>query len=205
MPKGKFYVVWKGRQIGVFHSWAECQAAINGYPGAQFKAFGSRSEAERALAGGFAEQKGKPASSQRWLFAATRPVIPSLAVDAACSGSPGPLEFQGVETGTGKPVFRRGPYEGGTNNVGEFLAIVEAMKWLDERESSWPIYSDSENAIGWVRAKRCNTRLARLSSNRKLFEMIADAEKSLRVLVSRKVLKWDTRAWGEIPADFGRK
>jgi ribonuclease HI len=89
--------------------------------------------------------------------------------------------------------------------VGEFLAIVEAMKWLGERQKQWPIYSDSENAIGWVKIKHCNTKLARLPSNRRLFEMIADAERLLRTLPSRKILKWDTRAWGEIPADFGRK
>ncbi len=205
MPGKKYYVVWKGRRTGVFASWAECEAAVRGYRGAQFKAFESRVEAERAFAGGYEEQKGKPASSQRWLFAADKPRLPSIAVDAACSGSPGRLEFQGVETESGKPIFREGPFADGTNNVGEFLAIVEAMRWLDERQHPWPIYSDSENAILWVRAGKCNTRLQRLPTNRRLFEMIAEAEKSLRSAGKRQVLKWDTRAWGEIPADFGRK
>jgi ribonuclease HI len=126
-------------------------------------------------------------------------------VDAACSGAPGPLEYQGVETETGRQVFKEGPFKDGTNNVGEFLAIVEAMRWLDEQGRDWPIYSDSENAILWVKAKKCNTQLARLSSNRKLFERIAEAEKWLQLVKRRKVLKWDTNAWGENPADFGRK
>jgi hypothetical protein len=38
-----------------------------------------------------------------------------------------------------------------------------------------------------------------------LFDFIANAEESLRVYPPFKVLKWDTGAWGEIPADFGRK
>jgi len=205
MPRQKYYVVWKGRRTGVFHSWAECEAAISGYRGAQFKAFDSRVEAERALARGYEAHKGKPASLQRWLFAAARPLLPSIAVDAACAGSPGRLEFQGVETESGKPVFKEGPFDDGTNNVGEFLAIVEALRWLDEHRRAWPVYSDSENAIGWVKAGRCNTRLKRLPSNRKLFELIAEAEESLRSVGKRQVLKWDTKAWGEIPADFGRK
>ncbi len=205
VPTNKYYVVWKGRRTGIFNSWAECEAQIKGYTGAEYKAFDSRPEAERALAAGYAEHRGKPASSQKWLFAVAKPVLPSIAVDAACSGSPGPLEYRGVETKTGKPIFRKGPFADGTNNVGEFLAIVEAMRWLDARTLDWPIYSDSENAIGWVRQKKCRTRLAQLSSNRELFELIAAAEKSLQELKSRKVLKWDTQAWGEIPADFGRK
>ena len=205
VPRQKYYVVWKGRKTGIFHSWAECEAVVKGYPDAEYKAFDSRPEAERALAAGYAAHKGRPASSQKWLFAAEKPILPSIAVDAACSGSPGPLEFQGVETGTGKPIFKEGLFADGTNNVGEFLAIVEAMKWLDEHQHPWPVYSDSANAIGWVKARKCNTQLARLPSNRVLFERIAEAEKWLRFLTKRKVLKWDTKAWGETPADYGRK
>jgi ribonuclease HI len=213
VTKQKFYVVWKGRRTGIFGSWAECEAQVKGYMDAEYKAFDSRAEAERALTADYGDYKGKPASNQKWLFALAKPEIPSIAVDAACSGSPGPLEYQGVETETGKPVFKEGPFADGTNNVGEFLAIVEAMQWLEGRGVDWPIYSDSENAIGWVRAKRCNTKLERLPSNGKLFELIAAAEKVLRSWggssaarsKSFRVVKWDTRAWGEIPADFGRK
>lgn len=205
MPKHKYYVVWKGRKTGIFASWAECEAVVKGYPQAEYMAFESRAEAERALVGGYQAHKGRSASAQRWLFAADKPILPSMAVDAACAGSPGPLEFQGVETESGRTIFREGPFADGTNNVGEFLAIVAAMKWLDEHRHPWPVYSDSANAIGWVKAGKCNTHLARLPSNRLLFERIAEAEKSLRSLAARRVLKWDTKTWGEIPADYGRK
>lgn len=205
MPKQKYYVVWKGRKTGIFSTWAECEAAVKGYADAEYKSFESRAEAERALQAGYEAHKGRPASSQKWLFAVEQPILPSIAVDAACSGSPGILEFQGVETESGKPIFREGPFADGTNNVGEFLAIVEAMRWLDKHRHPWPVYSDSVNAIGWVKAQRSNTQLKHLPSNRVLFERIAEAEQELHRLAPRRVLKWDTKAWGEIPADYGRK
>ncbi len=205
MPKQRYYVVWKGRRRGIFASWAECEKQVKGFVDAQYKAFDSRAEAERAFAATYAEYKGKTSSTQKWLFASTKPILPSLAVDAACSGSPGPLEYRAVDTETHKQVFRAGPFADGTNNVGEFLAIVHAIKWLENHHVDWPIYSDSENAIGWVKAGKCRTKLARTRANARLFEMISRAEQTLMVSKTRRVLKWDTEAWGENPADFGRK
>ncbi len=205
MAKQKYYVVWKGRKRGIYSSWPECEAQVRGYPDAEYKAFDTRLEAERALAGRYVDFAGKPASTQKWLFAPHPPVVPSLCVDAACDGSPGHLEYRGVRTQGGEQVFHAGPFADGTNNVGEFLAIVQAFEWLKDYKLDWPVYSDSENAIGWVKAGKCNTKLAHLPSNRKLFEMIARAEASLKKERTFKVLKWDTPAWGENPADFGRK
>jgi ribonuclease HI len=131
-------------------------------------------------------------------------------VDAACSGSPGPLEYQGVLTETGEQIFHAGPFPDGTNNVGEFLAIILAMDWLINKKQDMPIYSDSASAMSWVKAGKCNTKLERLPSNKLLFDFIGRAEEALqretlRVYKTFRVLKWDTKAWGEIPADFGRK
>jgi len=215
MSKQRFYVVWRGRKRGVFTSWAECEAQVSGFVNAKYKAFGSRAEADRAFAASYADYEGKPSSTQKWLFSPVKPILPSIAVDAACSGSPGPLEYQGVDTETGKQIFIRGPFADGTNNVGEFLAIVEAMKWLSDHRKNGPIYSDSQNAIGWVKAGKCNTKLMRTQANKKLFCLIAAAEQTLYATrsadagrigsVRTTILKWDTEAWGEIPADFGRK
>ena len=205
MAKTKFYVVWKGRRTGIFTTWDECSAQVSGYPGAEYKSFDSLPAAEAALRGPYNDFKGKPFSSQGWLFAPTQPLLPSISVDAACSGAPGPLEYRGVETETSKPVFKSGPFPDGTNNVGEFLAIVQAMTWLEQQDRDWPIYSDSENALLWVKLKTCRTNLARTGRNAKLFELIHQAEKTLKDLKSFRVLKWDTKAWGENPADFGRK
>lgn len=201
-------MVWKGRKRGIFSAWPECEAQVKGFVGAQYKAFDSRQEAERAFAADYGEYRGRSSSYGKWKTAASKPALPSVCVDAACDGSPGKLEYRGAITDTGKQIFREGPFQDGTNNVGEFLAIVQAVSWLNQQNLGWPIYSDSENAITWVKAKKCNTKLKRTRSNARLFELISRAETELRGMPAgggRRVMKWDTAAWGEIPADFGRK
>lgn len=213
-PKSKFYVVWKGRKTGIFTTWQECADQVKGFTGAEYKAFASRAAAERAFQGDYNEYAGKPASSGQWLFAPEPPIAESYCVDAACSGSPGRLEYRGVYTSTGKEIFRQGPYENGTNNVGEFLALVHALAWLKQKGPALstvegiaaPVYSDSETAIVWVEGKKCKTELVPDEQNAPLFELIARAESWLAENeVPNPVLKWDTEAWGEIPADFNRK
>ncbi|HEX7620004.1 MAG TPA: ribonuclease H family protein [Anaerolineales bacterium] len=202
----KFYVVWKGRKTGVFSSWDACAAQVQGFTGAQYKSFTSRRAAEQAFGGKYAPHVGKPVSSGDWLFAPNPPVTESIVVDAACSGSPGRLEYRGVDLRSGKEIFRKGPYENGTNNVGEFLAIVHALVMLKKKGGAVPVYSDSETAIGWVKAKRCNTKLAANKINAPLFELIDRAEDWLdEHKITNPIFKWDTKAWGEIPADFNRK
>ena len=205
MPKTKFYVVWKGRKRGIFTSWPECESQVKGFVGARYKSFETRQEAETAFVSGYVHYEGKPSTLGKWKTAKVKPILPSISVDAACSGSPGPLEYRGVNTETGEQIFRAGPYPSGTNNVGEFLAVARAMDYLSKRKLDWPIYSDSETAMTWIKARKCNTKLARLSSNAMLFELIARAEQTLKVSQTFRVYKWDTDLWGENPADFGRK
>jgi ribonuclease HI len=210
MGKSKFYVVWKGRQTGIFSSWEACSAQVSGYPGAEYKSFESLAAAESALRGRYEAFRGKPAAAtQAWLFAPVKPLLPSICVDAACSGSPGPVEYRGVETASGREIFRQGPYVEGTNNIGEFLALVHALAWMRDQPSPLPVYSDSENALAWVKAGVCRTSLERTPRNAELFGLIDRAERFLReapqALGAARLLKWDTSAWGENPADFGRK
>ena len=54
------------------------------------------------------------------------------AVDAACSGNPGPMEYQCIDLATGAQVFHFGPIHG-TNNIGEFLAIVHALALMEKQ------------------------------------------------------------------------
>jgi len=204
--KRKFYVVWKGRRPGVYASWAECEAQVRGYAGAEFKAFPTRAMAEAAWKGRYAEYQGRNTAAQQWRFAPNPPETPALCVDAACSGAPGPVEYQGVRLPEAEAVFRRGPFPGGTNNIGEFLAIVHALAWLHQRGLGWPVYSDSATAIAWVQAGKCRTEAQRRPENAPLFELVARAERWLaKHGRPTPVRKWDTQAWGEIPADFGRK
>jgi ribonuclease HI len=204
--KPKFYVVWKGRKTGVFSSWADCAAQVQGFAGARYKSFASRLAAEQAYHGEYAPEAGKPFAGGQWLISPNPPIASSWCVDAACSGSPGRLEYRGVDLRTGKEIFRRGPYEHGTNNVGEFLGIVYALMLLHKQKKTVPIYSDSSTAIGWVKKKRCNTELVADEKNAVLFDLINSAEVwLLGNAFKNPILKWDTQAWGEIPADFNRK
>ena len=207
MPKQKYYVVWKGRKPGIFTSWAETEKQVKGFAAAQYKSFESLREAEAAYRSEYAAFKGKPSSHGKWRESSVKPILPSLSVDAACSGSPGKLEYRGVYTDSQEEIFRVGPFPDGTNNVGEFLAIVHGLTWLQKHGKELTIYSDSENAIAWVYTGKCRTNLKHTDKNAIIFSLIHSAENWLseNELDDDAVLKWDTEAWGENPADFGRK
>lgn len=128
------------------------------------------------------------------------------AVDAACSGNPGPMEYRCIDLQTGAQVFHFGPMHG-TNNIGEFLAIVHALALMDKQGiTGKTIYSDSHNAILWVQKKQCKTKLEQSPRTAQLHDIIRRAETWLRThAVVTPIVKWETGRWGEIPADFGRK
>ncbi|MCI5083854.1 MAG: ribonuclease H family protein [Saprospiraceae bacterium] len=206
--KKKFYVVWEGHETGVFDSWAVTQRHIKNYPGARYKSFPSKEAAEDAYHGNSSDFIGQSAPKKN--VSATPESHPdivwdSIAVDAACSGNPGKMEYQGVDTSTGDPIFHQA-FELGTNNIGEFLAIVHALAMFKKLEKETPIYTDSKIAMGWVKARKCRTKLERSARTAKLYQVIQRAEKWLKEnTFSNPILKWDTENWGEIPADFGRK
>lgn len=208
--KNKFYVVWKGKRPGIYESWDDCQAQIKGIKGAQYKAFSSFQEAKKAFNGNYDDYKGKKSGKEELSLTEKlkygEPNFHSISVDAASSGNPGKMEYQGVDTKTRKVLFKQGPFNEGTNNIGEFLAIVHGLAFLKERKSDRMIYTDSRTAMSWVRKKKCNTKLVKNKKNSTLFEVIERAEKWLKSnRYNTPIIKWETRAWGEIPADFGRK
>lgn len=206
--KQKFYTVWKGRNPGVYPSWEECSAQINGFPGAEYKAFETHQAAAEALSGQYADYKGKPGRQvdRQRILEAGQPIVDSWCVDAACNPVPGRLEYRGVHTRTGEVIFEGGPFEEGTNNIGEFLAIVDALAECQKRGLTHPIYSDSQIAIIWIMHKQCKTTLEQSAKNQNIFEHIEWAEHWLQDNeYSNHILKWETDVWGENPADYGRK
>ena len=207
MSKKKFYVVWNGLNPGIYHSWDDCQAQIKGVKGAVYRSFDSKEEAERAYASPAYSYMKKKADTPTFTLDTLPPVVEryALAVDAACSGNPGPMEYRGVYLGDGKEIFHFGPVHG-TNNIGEFLAIVHALAMLDKQGLKMTIYSDSRTAISWVRKKCCKTQLERTEETEQLFQLIERAETWLKAhRVTTPIIKWETEQWGEVPADFGRK
>ncbi len=210
MSKKKFYVIWKGNKIGVFTSWNVCKKHIKDFKGAQYKAFVNKENAEKAFKGNYEDYVGKNTQkvqlSEEELKLIGSPILESLSVDAACSGNPGKMEYRGVNTKTKKQLFIQGPFENGTNNIGEFLALVHGLGYLKNIKSNIPIYSDSKIAINWVKKGQCRTNLPITKENKLLFDLVKRAEIWLKDnKYSTRILKWETKAWGEIPADFGRK
>ena len=207
--KTKFYVVWKGRIPGVYDRWDECKQQINEFDGAQYKSFETRQEASEAYERGasdYLRKRSSPVTNGYTLPITDTPISDSIAVDAACSGNPGAMEYRGVYVKTGQQIFHIGPLAYGTNNVGEFLALVHGLALLKQKGSSLPLYTDSRNAMTWVKKKKCKTLLERKPENQVIFEMIERAERWLATnAFTTQILKWDTPRWGEIPADFGRK
>ena len=210
MTKKKFYVIWKGHKTGVFTSWNVCKKHISNFKGAQYKSFASKEDAEKAFKGRYIDYVGKdtkktPLSSEE-LKLIGKPNLQSISVDAACSGNPGKMEYRGVDTKTKKQLFIQGPFDKGTNNIGEFLALVHGLSFLKQNKLDLPIYSDSRIAIKWVKVGQCRTNLKITPENKPLFELVKRAEIWLKKnTYSTTILKWETKAWGEIPADFGRK
>lgn len=220
--KVKFYVVWAGRMPGIYDTWEECKAQVHGVA-ASYKSYSTLEEAQMAYKQGDKQvvTEGSPAPKKKQAGNRPKPdalskeelpkypaevIANALAVDAACSGNPGAMEYRGVYVGNHQEIFHYGPIHG-TNNIGEFLAIVHALAMMDQHpEWRMPIYSDSKIAMGWVVRKKCNTKLEHNAKTAELYKVIARAEKWLQThKVDITILKWETKKWGEIPADFGRK
>ncbi|MCL4117768.1 UNVERIFIED_CONTAM: hypothetical protein GTU68_016844 [Idotea baltica] len=195
--KKKYYTVWQGHKTGVFESWNVCKKQITDYQGAQYKSFPTLKAAKEALEGELTTEQLKKIG---------QPNYNSISVDAASSGNPGIMEYRGVDTKTKKQLFIQGPFEQGTNNIGEFLALVHGLAILKKNESNRILYTDSKTAMSWVRKKKCNTKLERNVKNKPVFDLVDRAVDWLKNNTYNTVIvKWETKAWGEIPADFGRK
>lgn len=206
--KKKFYVVWKGNRTGVFPTWEDCKAAIRDFSGAQYKSFPSFDQAKEAYKGNYKDYVGKKISSltSEQLKKIGEPNYNSISVDAASSGNPGTVEYRGVDTQSAKPLFHNGPFDYGTNNIGEFLALVHGLAFLKKHHSQRIIYTDSKIAMNWVKRKKCNSKLPRNERNAEIYALVDRAEKWLQANeYTTVIVKWETKAWGEIPADFGRK
>ncbi|MDH7446241.1 ribonuclease H family protein [Aquimarina sp. 2201CG14-23] len=208
--KEKFYVVWEGHRPGIYTKWDDCKAAVKGYASAKYKSFESFDMAKKAYNGDYEDYKGKskPKASltDEQLSKIGEPNLYSIAVDAASSGNPGKMEYRGVDTQTEKQLFHQGPFPQGTNNIGEFLALVHGLAYLKKKGSDRILYTDSRIAMGWVKKKTCKTKLKRNAKNNEMFDLV---DRAILWLKENKyttvIVKWETKAWGEIPADFGRK
>ncbi len=198
----KYYVVWVGRKPGIYANWADCAEQVNGFGGAKYKSFETEAQAKAA----FQVSWDKHVGVRLPLVLPPEVITESLAVDAACDGSPGNMEYRGIYLATREELFHVGPLKNGTNNLGEFLAIVHALAYLQQHHQIWLIYSDSRTALSWVKQKQARSKLPRTEQTEPVWAL---ADRALKWLEENsypnRLLEWDTAAWGENPADFGRK
>lgn len=227
--RSKYYVVWVGREPGIYDSWAEARLQTDGFNGAMFKAFSSIDEATEAYRGnpsqqldimrsilkhnpGFARRDKAPdlGNGVRDYTAIDGVRLDAIAVDGACSGNPGPMEYRAVRVIDGAEVFRVGNVRKltGTNNIAEFLAMIHLAALLQKNgDTTTPIYTDSKNTLAWLRRGQSHTSLQRTPQTAETLDLLARADAWLAANgpIKNPILKWPTELWGEIPADFGRK
>lgn len=200
----KFYVVWVGRELGLFTKWEECKKSIEGFPGAKYKSYTNRYDAANAF------KNGLDVICEIKVPAKQIECKPAIAVDGACSGSTFIGEARGVMLPSRTELFHIGPHDGATNNIMEYLAIVKAFRWLESKGMRLTVYSDSNTAIGWVKSAGECKSYRFPSYGTPLFNEIAKAHTWMRTCENLQeylelLSKWDTKTLGEIPADFGRK
>lgn len=220
----KFYVVWHGRETGIFTDWETCKRQIHEFPRPRYKSFDTRQQAEIALKAGADQWKqalpmlaGRPAKSEKsqapTLFSSPGAEMPCLVVDASFMGNTGLMEYQCIALPERKTIFASQPVAGATGNIGEFLALVSAARYVLKHRLNCPIYTDSKTALAWYRDKYCRTNIREGSlfgmpeEQKQILTRIVAAEQWLRetALTGVRVLKWETTEWGENPADYGRK
>lgn len=204
MSKQKYYVVWVGRNPGIYRTWDDCKAQTDHFPNAKFKSYSTLEEAEAAYQLGYEHTQSVMNVSETTHLPEIN--YNSISVDAGSSGNPGIVEYRGVDTRTGEVLFYKGPISKGTNNLAEFLAIVHALAYIKKEGSDKIIYSDSQTAIQWVKNKQVNSDLVRDETTEEIWNLVDRALKWLNSnTYSTPILKWNTTAWGQIKADFGRK
>jgi ribonuclease HI len=211
--KPKFYVVWEGKSPGLYSTWAECDAAIRGFSGARYKSFPTLAAAKAAYDDGAGAHWGqgkketKPELTREQLAAIGVPLEESLCVDAACNMQTRVMEYRGVWYRDRAVYFSAGPHPGGTNNIGEFLAIVHGLAQMAKEKIELPVYTDSRTAISWVNKRVVKSQaIANGETSTLINQLVKRAVQWLKTNeYPNEILKWRTDVWGEVPADYGRK
>ncbi len=159
----KFYVVWKGRTPGIFTTWNECKAQVDGFAGAKYKSFPTQAEAEAAYS-------GKPSAVPVKPKGATKQAKPNALTQAQIDDMPyqvkiftdGASEPNPGESGTGIAVYRDnkidtlwyGLYQAmGTNNTAELKGLHHALIMAKEvlaQGNTVAIYCDSKYSIDCI-------------------------------------------------------
>ena len=157
MAKKKFYAVAVGRKAGIFTDWTAAEKQVKGFPGARYKSFLIKADAEKWLQDPVYSKK-KPSPDR----AAKKDVDPdkngadiAIYTDGGCSNNPGPGGYGAVIVAAGRQVEVSGGYRLTTNNRMEMMAAIVALRRFETSAESIQLYSDSSYLVngikkGWV-------------------------------------------------------
>lgn len=197
-----FYVVLVGKEPGIYQTWNECEEQVKGFKGAKFKKFKLEEEAKKAF---FENSFDKKDCINKIDIKKEYPKK-GLAVDGACSGNPGVGEYQIFDFEKNKMIFTSTKYYDVTNNLMEYMALIQSLIISEDYDINYDIYSDSVTAMAWLRNKKVNTTVKKTDLNKVFFDDLNKCEKWLKnKIIKNNIIKWNTKLLGEIPADFGRK
>jgi ribonuclease HI len=180
------YVIRKGKQKGIVSTREECKERVHGFPGAQYKKADSQQEAKAMLKMGYNErQRTQEAIKEKKKQTIPSWVLKHIASDASADANPGNVEYQCVQIQSGKKIFESKVYHMGTINCGEFLAIIEAMRYITKNNTHQEVFSDSNTAISRIQNKKIKTNLERNSANKELWKAL---DEGLERLSSQETL-----------------
>lgn len=212
MAKNKYYVVLEGYETGVYDNWKECESKVKGYPKAKYKGYPNLEEANEAFKNKeFTNNKTNKSPSSTSIIKDYKDIkeidLNTLSVDGACSGNPGIGEYQCVDVSTNEVLFTSGKCDDVTNNIMEYMALVEGIQYLLNTNSNKKIYTDSITALSWIKNKKVKSVFKKTNKNESIYFIFEKYVKWVEdnYIDLDLILKWKTKEWGEIPADFGRK
>jgi ribonuclease HI len=204
----KFYVVWEGREKGIFTDWDTCKKHIDKFAGAKYKSFKSRADAESAFQGGAQTALKKPKPAPRKYTGkglktysaeeiADLPAQTKIFTDGGCEPNPG-------QAASGVAVYRGGLVSElwyglynpqGTNNTAELNALHQALLMAENevaKQEPVAIFCDSKYAIqcvtqwavnwekkGW---KKPGGEIKNLALIQRMYALYMKLKKSVQVL-----------------------
>lgn len=165
MAGKKFYAIAVGRRPGIYESWPLAHAQVMGFPGARYKGFASRSEAEAWLAQPparhpAARSKARAAAGPVSAGQPVRPGAVQVFSDGGARFNPGPGGYGIIII---DPDGRRRELSGGyrhtTNNRMELMGCIVALASLAGNGAPVAVHTDSQYVVngiakGWALAWR---------------------------------------------------
>ena len=153
----KFYVVWVGRETGIFTDWAHTKTQVDQFPAAKYKSFKTQAEAEAAFAAGWgAPKKSKTSSSKPSVTSSPdKNFDVTIYCDGGCDPNPG-------KAASGVAVYHENKLTElwyglfnpqGTNNTAELNALFQSLliaKESIDKNKTVGILCDSQYSINCI-------------------------------------------------------